>query len=186
MRPAPDGRIELHLGPAPPDADRLRQGGEVQSCAVAAEGLWEWEAQAPALVPGAVFGLFAYRADHAAQPWLEFDIEFVGPDTRRARLNIHMQASSAAPVTLEAARGGPVLAELGFDAARGLHRYGIAVTGREVVFTADGRVLGRFSPSDMPGRLWAGGLLRGFANLWCVDTTLESWAGSWRASGQPR
>jgi beta-glucanase (GH16 family) len=47
------------------------------------------------MVDGAVFGMFTYRADHFNDPWIEFDFEFVGADTTKVRLNIHMETATA-------------------------------------------------------------------------------------------
>jgi serralysin len=179
----PDG-LCLRLGAAPPGSPRPCLGGEVQSCDTAAAGTWAWTAQAPAMREGAVFGLFAFRADWQRDPWLEFDMEFVGADTRRVRLNVHMEDAAGTRVSLEEARG-TVVAELGFDAAGSVHRYEIEVTERAATFRADGRVLGRVTAADMPGRLWRTGEMRGFANLWCVDAGLEPWAGRWDPGGPP-
>ncbi|CAA9389256.1 MAG: Alkaline phosphatase [uncultured Rubellimicrobium sp.] len=185
VRLSPDGALELALGTAPAGSARPWCGGEVQSEATASTGTWSWTAQAPRMVDGAVFGMFTYRADHFADPWIEFDFEFVGADTTQVRLNIHMETATGEHVTLEDANGAPVIVNLGFDAALGVHTYSVTVTGTEAVFLVDGREVGRFDASDMPHGTWTTGEMKGFANLWCVDPSLESWAGVWSNPGTP-
>lgn len=177
--------VELVLEAAPPGADRPFRGGEIQSGTVARTGTWRWRARAPEMAEGAVFGLFLYRADHDDDPWREYDIEFVGPDTTEVQLNIHFETDDGERVTLGQARGGPVVVDLGFDAAEGFHDYEIEVTGRSAEFRADGRTLGTFGPSDMPGGAWNAGPLRAFADLWAVPPGMAEWAGRWSDPGRP-
>jgi beta-glucanase (GH16 family) len=172
--------VDLILGAAPKGAPWPFLGGEVQSLATAATGTWGWTAQAPRMVGGAVFGMFTFQADWRHDPWLEFDFEFVGADTTRVRLNIHMETDGGRRVSLEDAHGGPVVVELGFDAARGLHDYEILVSAEAARFRVDGATVGRFGAEDMPGGVWRAGLMRALANLWCVEPALETWAGRWR------
>jgi hypothetical protein len=49
----------------------------------------------------------------------------------------------------------------------------------------DGVEVGRFDAADMPGNTWTTGDMTCFVNLWCVDPTLESWAGKWAYPGTP-
>jgi beta-glucanase (GH16 family) len=178
------GGVELVLDRAPVGAARPYAGGEVQTLASAALGTWRWAARAPRMASGAVFGMFAYRADHGGQPWIEFDWEFVGADTRRARINAHMERPGGQRVSWEQGRGWrPVVAELGFDAAEAVHLYEVAVAEGGAVFRVDGREVGRVGPRDMPGGAWVRGEMRGFANLWCADEALEGWAGRWTGAG---
>jgi hypothetical protein len=79
----------------------------------------------------------------------------------------------------------PVIVDLGFDAAQGVHTYAVTVTGLEAIFLVDGREVGRFDASDMPHGTWTSGEMKGFANLWCVDPSLEAWAGVWGDPGAP-
>lgn len=186
VRLSPDGAVEFVLGAAPAGSARPWCGGEVQSVATASTGTWNWTAQAPQMVDGAVFGMFTYRADHFNDPWIEFDFEFVGADTTQVRLNIHMETATGEHVTLEQGNNSqPVIVDLGFDAAQGVHTYSVTVTGTEAIFLVDGREVGRFDASDMPYGTWTTGEMKGFANLWCVDPSLESWAGQWAYPGAP-
>ncbi|MBB3713933.1 Ca2+-binding RTX toxin-like protein, partial [Limimaricola variabilis] len=135
--------------------------------------------------------------DHFNDPWIEFDFEFLGRDggdfdgdgdidIHHVRLNIYMQAASGEVVTLEQSNGwAPVIVDLGFDATEVSHTYEMVVTGSEAIFVVDGTVIGRFDSSDMLYGTWTAGEMKGFANLWCVDPSLEVWAGEWKYSGQP-
>lgn len=178
-----DGSVQFTLSAAPAGSSYTYCGGEVQSCEAASLGTWTWTAQAPVMQDGAVFGMFTYRADHFNDPWIEFDFEFVGADTTQVRLNIHMETATGEHVTLEDANGGPVIVDLGFDASQGLHTYEIVVTETEAIFVIDGQVVGRFGAADMPYGTWTTGDMKGFTNLWCVDPSLESWAGTY--GGEP-
>lgn len=197
VRYTPTGAVELELSSAPSGSQRPFVGGEVQSIMSASTGTWSWTAQVPELVSGSVFGMFAYRADHFNDPWIEFDFEFLGRDggdfdgdgdidIHHVRLNIYMQTASGEVVTLEQSNGwAPVIVDLGFDATEGFHTYEMVVTGSEAVFVVDGMAIGRFDGSDMLYGTWTTGEMKGFANLWCVDPSLEVWAGEWKYSGQP-
>jgi Ca2+-binding RTX toxin-like protein len=174
-----DGSVTFTLAAAPAGSAYAYFGGEVQSCEAASLGTWTWTAQAPQMVDGAVFGMFTYRADHFNDPWIEFDFEFVGANTTQVRLNIHMETATGEHVTLEDANGAPVIVHLGFDASQGLHTYEITVTGTEAIFLVDGQIVGRFGAADIPYGTWTTGDMKGFTNLWCVDPSLESWAGTY-------
>src|SRR3712207_2246984 len=71
----PSGTVDLILDNAPSGSSRPFMGGEINSYATAATGTFSWTAQAPRMVDGAVFGLFACKANYATQPWLEYDFE---------------------------------------------------------------------------------------------------------------
>ena len=188
------GAMELKLGAAPAGSTRPFISGEVASIETASTGTWTWTTQVPELVSGTVYGLFAYRADHFNQPWIEFDMEFLGCDAgdfdadgdidiTKVRLNIHMEYVDASgqtkKISLEELNGWkPVIVELGFDATEGLHTYEIVVTDSEAIFLVDGTVVGRFDASHMGG-VWTSGEMKGFTNLWCVDPSLEYWAGAY-------
>ena len=177
--------VTLTLDRAEDGADRPLRGAEIQSGLVAQGGTWSWRARAPRMASGAIFGMFLYSADHDRDPWREYDIEFVGPDTTQVQLNIHFETDAGRHVSLGQARGGPVIVDLGFDAAKGFHDYAITVTDRSAVFRIDGDVVGRFGPADMPDGIWRPGLLRGFVDLWAVAPPQEDWAGRWRWPGHP-
>lgn len=180
-----DEAIEFVLDAAPDGAARPLRGAEIQSGRVARTGTWRFRVRAPEMVPGAVFGLFLFQADWRADPWREYDIEFVGADTTRLQLNIHFETEDGRHVSLDRARGGPVIVDLGFDAAEGFHDYAITVTEREAVFRVDGAVVGRFGPEDMPGGVWDPGPLRAFVDLWAVAPAQEGWAGTWEMPQEP-
>lgn len=179
------GELEFVLGPAPEGAGRPVRGAEIQSGRVARTGTWRFRARAPEMEPGAVFGLFLYQADWRNDPWREYDFEFVGADTTQVQLNIHFETEDGRHVSLDQARGGPVIVDLGFDAAEGFHDYAIIVGEREAVFRVDGEVVGRFAPEDMPGGVWDAGPLRAFVDLWAVAPAQEGWAGTWEMPDAP-
>jgi serralysin len=190
--------LDFTLDKAPKGSRRPYVSGEVQSVESASTGTWSWTVQAPELTSGSIFGLFTYRADHFADPWLEFDFEFLGKnagyfdagptiDLFKVRLNIHMETASGEHVTLEEANGGPIIVELGFDATEGQHTYAVTVTETEAIFFVDGREVGRYDASDMPENTWITGEMKSFVNLWAVDTSpeMEAWAGKWAHPGTP-
>jgi hypothetical protein len=185
VRTTSSGAVEFVLCAAPKGSPRPYLGGEAQSVETASTGTWSWTVQAPKMVSGAVLGLFTYQADYR-DPQIEFDFEFVGANTSQVRLNIHMEyvdaSGQARKISLEEINGWkPIIVELGFDASQGLHTYDIVVSDTEAIFLVDGKVVGRFDAGDMGG-VWTSGEMRGIADLWCVDRSLEFWAGAY--SGQ--
>jgi serralysin len=94
-----------------------------------------------------------------------------------------METRKLGHVTLEDAKGAPVVVTLPFDVTEGQHSYDVKVTGSTATFTADGVVIGTFSSKDMPGGIWTSGAMKSFVNLWCVDPSLEGWAGKWTYPG---
>lgn len=178
-----DGQgFELILKPSPEGYQRPYTSGEVATAATASQGTWDWDVQLPDMVSGTVFGMFLFQAD-ATQPRLEFDIEFVGADTTKLELNIHMQDETGRMHRLS---GGPVTVQLPFDAAEGVHNYSITVTATEAIFTADGVEIGRFDASDMPQGVWRTGEMRAYTDLWAVSPGgQEYWAGVFTYPGSP-
>lgn len=177
-----DGVLELVLDNSGTDK-RPFAGAEVQSLRAAETGTWRWFAQAPQMVDGAVFGMFLYRADDAHDPWREYDMEFVGANTRQLQLNI----------IFEDRRGGrrvrlthaPVIVDLGFDASAAPHLYEIEVGPRSAEFRVDGKVVGSFGPEDIKGGIWNAGPLHGYVDLWPAAPGMSEWAGRWRYTGTP-
>ncbi len=182
---AADGSVNLTLGAAPAGSTRPYSGGEIQSNEVATTGTWTWVAQAPKMQDGAVFGLFTYKANYQTQPWVEFDFEFVGKDTTKVQLNIHMENASGQHISLDQAIGRPVIVDLGFDASQGKHTYEVSVTTSGATFYVDGNVVGEYGPQNMPGGVWQIGPQKSFVDLWSVSPGQESWAGSWNYNGTP-
>ena len=189
--------LDFTLDRAPRGARRPFVSGEVSSVDSASTGTWSWTAQAPELTSGSIFGLFTYKADHFADPWLEYDFEFLGKDGGdfdrdgdidifKVRLNIHMETASGQHVTLEEANGSPVFVDLWFDATEGQHTYEVTVTATNATFTIDGRVVAAFDATDMPHGTWTSGDMKSFVNLWAVDTApeMEAWAGKWTYPGK--
>jgi Ca2+-binding RTX toxin-like protein len=183
VRRTSSGAVELVLDRAP-GASRPYAGGEIQSQEIATTGSFGWNAQAPVMRPGAVFGLFTYRADWENQPWVEFDFEFVGADTTKVQLNIHMETPSGRHVTLAQKNGAPVIVDLGFDAAKGVHEYRVVVSETKATFLVDGKVVGVYGAEDMPGGIWRLGPMKSYVDLWSAKG-LESWTGTWEGSSTP-
>ncbi|TGN62043.1 glycosyl hydrolase family protein [Paracoccus liaowanqingii] len=180
-----DGSVALVLGRAPEGSNYSVQSGEVQSAETATTGTWSWTVQAPEMVSGAVFGLFTYKADWANQPWVEFDFEFVGGDTTRVQLNIHMENAAGEHVTLDNDGRNLVVVDLGFDASKEAHTYEVTVTEEKAVFYIDGKIVGEFTGADMPGGIWNIGPMKSYINLWAVQPAQEIWAGVWTDPGEP-
>lgn len=100
---------------------------------------------------GAVHGRFTYQVEWRNDRWLEFDSGWVGVDTNKVQINIHMEDAAGRHITLARAKGGPVFVDLGFDAAQGVPTQEIVATGPGVVFLVKGRKLGRYGAADSPG-----------------------------------
>lgn len=177
--------MNLTLNAAPAGSTRPYNGGEVQSNEVATTGTWTWVAQAPKMQDGAVFGMFTYKADWQNQPWVEFDFEFVGQDTTKVQLNIHMENSSGQHISLDQALGHPIIIDLGFDASMAKHTYEVSVTTSGATFYIDGKIVGQYGPQDMPGGVWQLGPMKSFVDLWSVPSGQSSWAGTWNYNGTP-
>jgi len=184
IRQRANGDIEMILNAAPVGSSRPFNGAEFQSSEIATTGTWSWTAQAPKMVDGAVFGMFTYRADWKNQPWVEFDFEFVGKDTTKVQLNIHMEDASGRHISLAGAKGRPVIVDLGFDASQGMHTYDVVVSDKKATFLVDGKVVGVYGASDMPGGVWQIGPQKSYVDLWCASG-LDSWTGKWAYNGTP-
>ena len=182
VRVAADGSVEFVLSESPDGSARPYQGGEIQSSARAETGTWAWQTQAPEMVDGAVYGLFLYKADWQNDPVLEFDFEFVGAGTTEVEINIHMQDAAGNYIRLE---GGPLVVELGFDAAAGVHLYEIELTGTSAIFRIDGVQVAELNASHMPGNTWYTGEVKSFVDLWAVAPGQEQWAGALDYDGTP-
>lgn len=180
-----DGSTDFLLSKAPDGTTRPYLGGEIQSYEVATTGTWSWTAKAPQMVDGAVFGMFLYQEDYRNDPWLEYDFEFVGADTTKVQLNIHMEDAQGRHISLDQAKGGPVIVDLGFDAATREAHYEVTVTDRSATFRIDGKVVGQFDASDMPGGVWYSGPMKSLVDLWAVAPGQEAWAGDWTYPGTP-
>lgn len=157
-------------------------GGEIQSKAKAETGIWRWRVKAPEMVDGAVFGLFLYRADHEADPWREYDIEFVGAGTTELEINIHFEDAQGKHVSLA---DGPLKVDLGFDAAQDFHDYEIEVQPDRAIFRIDGKVVADLGPDDIEGGVWSTGPLRSFVDIWAASPGQAGWTGKWRDPGRP-
>lgn len=192
VRTGPEGvHLILDRNPAhdpaatAPDAPRPFAGGEIQSRGASETGIWRWRVKAPDMVDGAVFGMFLYRADHDGDPWREYDLEFVGAGTTHLEINIHFEDATGQHVSLADTKGGPVIVDLGFDAAQGFHDYEIEVQPSRAIFRIDGRVVGDFGPADMPRGIWSDGPLKSFVDLWAASPAQAAWTGPWQDPGRP-
>jgi serralysin len=175
VRKSADGAVEFTLGAAPAGSGTTALGAEIQSGATAKLGTWSWTAQAPDMTSGAVFGMFTYKADWQKDPTLEFDFEFVGANTTQVQITAHMTSAAGQHIT----NIDPIVVDLGFDAAKGLHDYEMTLTGTGAVFRVDGDVVAYLSGADMPGGVWRTGELKSFVDLWAADSRYTNWAGSW-------
>ncbi|OYU17553.1 MAG: hypothetical protein CFE34_15140 [Rhodobacteraceae bacterium PARR1] len=184
VRRTSTGAIELVLDKSAAGATRPYAGGEIQSDASATTGTFAWHAQAPVMQAGAVFGLFTYRADWQNQPWTEFDFEFVGADTTKVQLNIHMENAAGQHVSLAEKKGVPIIVNLGFDAAQGVHDYRVVVAATGATFLVDGKVVGVYGAADMPQGVWQLGPMKSYVDLWCAQG-LDSWTGTWAGGSTP-
>ncbi|EYD75875.1 Serralysin [Rubellimicrobium mesophilum DSM 19309] len=180
VRIAADGAAEVSLGAAS-DGSTKATGGEIRSGAIADVGTFEWTAQAPRMASGTVFGMFAMAAGGKDQKTLEFDWEFVGRDTTRVQVTVHMANAAGQHITnLE-----NTVVDLGFDAAAAVHDYEITLTGKGAVFRVDDTPVAYFSGDDMPGGIWYTGQLRSIVNLWAGDSRINDWAGTYTPLSSP-
>jgi Ca2+-binding RTX toxin-like protein len=178
------GGLEIELGAAPTGYQWPYAGGVVQSIEALTTGTFSWTAQAPKMVDGAVFGMFTYQEKAKAEPWLEYDFEFVGADTTKVQIGVIMHDADGQKIR-SFDLGGRIVVDLGFDASEGLHTYDITVLENSVVFLVDGEVVGHLGPDDMPGGFWRTGPMRSFTSLWSADNRLVSWTGEWDFDGTP-
>lgn len=181
VRQTSDGTVEVILDNSRWGAAEPFAGGEINSHETATIGTFSWTAQAPQMVDGAVFGLFAYKADWKNAPWLEFDFEFVGEDSNKVHLAVHMEDDAGRHIT----NLKKTVVDLGFDASAGFHKYDLVLTGKSAVFRVDGKVIHEFSAEDMPGNIWRTGELKSIVDLWAADSRYDSWAGHWTDPGVP-
>ncbi|RJE79001.1 family 16 glycosylhydrolase [Paracoccus sp. JM45] len=179
------GLIELILDRAPEGSSEIWEGGEIQNATATTTGTWSWTAQAPEMAPGAVFGMFTYKSDWKNAPWTEFDFEFVGDDTTRVQLNIHMIDASGQHVALEQNKENKTIIDLGFDAAKGMHTYEVSVSQTRATFYIDGNIVGNFTASDMPGNTWNLAPMNSYVDLWAAPSYMEQWTGQWIDPGRP-
>ena len=189
VRRGPEGvHLILDRNPQHAEGDKDSRpwlGGEIQSNGAAETGIWRWRVRAPEMVDGAVFGMFLYRADHDGDPWREYDMEFVGAGTTQLEINIHFEDASGKHVSLADTQGGPVIVDLGFDAAQGFHDYEIEVLPQRAIFRIGGKVVGDFGAADMPQGIWSDGPLKSFVDLWAASPAQAAWTGAWRDPGRP-
>ncbi|MEQ5796579.1 family 16 glycosylhydrolase, partial [Paracoccus sp. NFXS7] len=182
---AANGDVSLSLTKAPAGSSRPYLGAEVQSNEIATTGTWSWTAQAPVMAPGAVFGMFTYKADWKNDPWVEFDFEFVGGDTTKVQLAIHMENAKGEHMVLTPEAQKRSIIDLGFDASKGMHTYEVSVTEKDATFYIDGKQVAKFGPADMQGNVWQIGPMASFFDLWSVSSGQEAWAGKWTDPGRP-
>ncbi|WP_378942757.1 family 16 glycosylhydrolase [Paracoccus sp. R86501] len=185
VRTTADGQVQLVLDRAPDGSARPWDGGEIQNTTSATTGTWSWTAQAPQMVSGAVFGMFTYKSDWQNAPWTEFDFEFVGEDTTRVELNIHMIDVNGNHVSLADNTANHTIIDLGFDAADAAHTYEVSVTDTGAVFYIDGKIVGDFTAADMPGGTWNLAPMNSYVDLWAVPNSMQGWAGTWSDPGRP-
>ncbi|EYD74933.1 calcium-binding protein [Rubellimicrobium mesophilum DSM 19309] len=177
---ASDGAAEVSLGAAS-DGSYSTTGGEMRSGSLADVGTFEWTAQAPRMASGTVFGMFALAAGGKNDRTLEFDWEFVGRDTTKVQVTVHMEDAAGNHIrNLE-----NTMVDLGFDAAAGVHDYEITLTGKGAVFRVDDTPVAYFSGDDMPGDVWYTGNLRSVVNLWAGDSRINDWAGTFSGLSSP-
>ena len=177
----PEGGVTLSLTETNDSEGAPYAGSGVRSRAVASEGTWSWLAQAPDMTDGAIFAMFLYRESHYEDPWLEYDFEFVGGDTTRVQLAVHMEDPDGNRIS----NNDHVVIDLGFDAAEGVHLYEIVVEEHQTHFKVDGQIVWTFSAEDMPGNVWLSGNMRSMTSLWAAPDALSAWAGEWEYPGEP-
>jgi beta-glucanase (GH16 family) len=164
-----DGFATLVLD-ANPEAKEGFSSGEIQTRAFFRYGYLEARLQA-ARGDGIVTGFFTYTGPTFGDRWDEIDVEILGRNTRRVEFNYFTDGANT----------GGVGIDLPFDAAEGLHTYGIEWLPDRINWYVDGRLLhtetGARAPlPDRPQKL--------YIDLW-NGRGVDDWTGRFEWRGEP-
>jgi len=135
----------------------------------------------PVAEPGVVSSFFAFAGpfDNGGNGHVnEIDIEFLGYDTWKFQANFWTNDDDFSD-------GHETLIDLGFDASKAFHRYGIRWTSTGIEWFVDGEFVYQVhdSPSD-PTPKAQDSLLKIMMNVWPVDETAAGWAGTFAYPGE--
>jgi len=179
-----DGLLELVLD----DTARLGQpysSGEYRSTGFYGYGCYETSFR-PVAVPGAVTAFFTFAGPYdngGNGKHNEIDIEFVGAylsaESSSVQFNFWTNDDGYAS-------RNEYLMQLDFDAAADFHAYGFRWTSQGIDWFIDGDLV--YSVSDEPGNPTpkaTDSLQKIMMNLWPVDDTASSWAGTFDYPGEP-
>jgi len=144
---APAGGVELQVAQASLGVRNL-SAAAVSSRDRYVHGRFEATLQATD-VPGLVTGFFLHRDS----PRQEIDVEITGDCTDRILVNVFYNPGSCGAKFDHGYRGTPVSIDLGFDASKALHTYGIEWEPDEIRWIVDGRLVHRrvlWDPTPIP------------------------------------
>jgi endo-1,3-1,4-beta-glycanase ExoK len=152
------------------DAKEGFSSGEIQTHAFFRYGHFEVRLQA-AKGEGVVTGFFTYTGPTFGDRWDEIDVEILGRNTRRVEFNYFTDGVNT----------GGVGIDLPFDAAEGMHVYGIEWLPDRINWYVDGTLLhteaGARGPlPDRPQKL--------YIDLW-NGRGVDGWTGRFRWRGEP-
>ncbi len=126
---AGDGGLKLILGKGPEGSNKPLASGEIRTTNEFRYGYFEARLRVPR-DPGLIAGLFTYADRKGAIKPNEIDIEFVGRDTRRIELTLHVDG-----------KPNHAKVRLPFDAADGLHAYAFDWQPGYVRWYVDGKMV---------------------------------------------
>ena len=129
----------------------------------------------PVATPGAVTSFFTFAGpkDNGGNgKHNEIDIEFLGRDTSSVQVNFYTNDDTYTSQN-------EALINLGFDASRSSHAYGFKWTSTGISWYLDGGLVYSVTDSALrPTPKASESLQKIMLNLWPVDATLASWAGT--------
>ena len=162
-----------------PTLGKPHGSGQYQSLGFHGYGCYEARMR-PVRAAGVVSSFFTYAGPHdngGNGLHNEIDIEFVGANTRRLQTNFW---ANGAPTV-----GNERYIDLPFDAADGLHQYAFKWTSTGIEWFVDGVSVHKVLDSTTPTPKAADSLQKIMVNLWPVDATAASWAGTFSYPGTP-
>ena len=160
---------------------KLYSSGEYRTLGFYGYGCFEASFQ-PVARPGVVTSLFTFAGPYdngGNGKHNEIDIEFLGYDTTSFQANFWTNDDTYL-------HGHEHMVNLGFDASQALHSYGFKWTSTGITWYVDG--LAVYSVADSAGDpipKATDSLHKIMINLWPVDSTASSWAGTFVYPGMP-
>ncbi|MEM7522892.1 MAG: family 16 glycosylhydrolase [Pseudomonadota bacterium] len=155
------GGVSIHLTPDDTGIKAFRSG-EMRTGRLTHYGRYEVVMQAAA-GDGLNSAFFTYTGPHRDERHDEIDFEFLGRDTSKVWLNYYVDGDAQLSL----------LADLGFDAAAGAHRYAFEWTETSIRWFVDDVLLHEIStPSDPPPPTTPGQI---YISLWAGHPSIRDW-----------
>ncbi len=114
----------------------------------------------PSNVQGIITGLFFHRS----QPRQEIDLELLGSNPTQMIANVYFNPGDEGTDLHYGYRGTPIKIDLGFDASKQFHRYGIEWTNKSISWLVDGKTVHKrksWEPTPIPHLP-----MQAFFNIW--------------------